>query len=263
MSHARWLVLAALVAALSAPAAPAPDLQTAEQIQECVRSNFPQETSLQTIELRSIDRGGGVRTLHAKLYWKRLGGEPRVLIRVERPPDLRDSAYLVIQKEGADEMFMYLPALRKVRRITSGMLSNQLWGTDFSYEDVKHIQGIATEGDRERLPDAEVAGRTSYVIATRPSDAERSSYTRIVSYVDRRTCTVLRTDLHERGEQVRKRLVADPESIEKADGRWMARRLEMRDLRDETRTQLRVLEVENDVEIPEVLFRPSYLKRGH
>jgi hypothetical protein len=240
------------------------DGKTAEEISECVRGNLPERTSQQQIELESLDRAGGKRKLAAKLDWKR-GEEdrPRVRIRVQAPPDLRDAAYLVIEKPGDDDMFMYVPALRKVRRIAGGMLEGELWGTDFSYEDIKQVQGITGSGARERLPDAEVSGRPAWVVEHRPDGSEGSPYTRIVAYVDRATCVALRTEFFQRGERPRKVLVADPESLLQVGGRWLAGSLEMEDLRDETRSWLRVLKVEHDTEIPERVFSVKRLSLGH
>jgi hypothetical protein len=245
-----------------APSAEA-DGKTAEEISECVRGNLPERTSREQIELESLDRAGGRRTLEAKLEWKR--GEddrPSVRISVQAPSDLRDAAYLVIEKPGDDDMFMYVPAARKARRIAGGMLEGELWGTDFSYEDIKQVQGITGSGARERLPDSDVSGRPTWVVEHRPEGSDASSYTRIVAYVDQETCVAMRTEFFQRGERPRKVLVADPESLLQVDGRWLAASLEMRDIRDDTRSWLRVLKVEHDVEIPDSVFSVMRLSRG-
>ena len=236
--------------------------KTAEEVSECVRGNLPERTSREQIELESLDRAGGRRTLEAKLEWKR-ADEPRLRITVEAPSDLRGAAYLVIEKPGDDDMFMYVPAARRVRRIAGAMLEGELWGTDFSYEDIKQVQGMTGSGGLARLPDADVSGRPVWVVAHRPDGSEGSSYTRIVVYVDRDTCVALRTEFFQRGERPRKVLVADPESLLQVDGRWLAQSLEMQDLRDQTRSWLRVLNVEHDVEIPERVFSVTRLGQGH
>ena len=252
-----------LFAALLPWAAPAAALETAEEIRSCVRGNLPERTSRQEIELTSEDRAGGLRTLEAELHWMRDGDEPaRVRIRVEKPSDLHGASYLVIEQPKDDEMFMYLPKVQKVRRITAGMLSDQLWGTDFSYEDIKQLQGIMAEGTSERLPDSEVAGRAAYVLAIVPAADEASSYERIVSAIDRETCVTLRTEFYERGETARKVLTADPAEIRPVKGRHVAHVFEMRDVRDETRSWLRIRKIQNDVSIPSKIFNPAMLGRG-
>jgi len=255
------LGLAALLPLLLA--APAAALETAEEIRQCARGNLPATTSVQTIELASVDRAGGRRTLQAQLHWKRFGADrQRVRIRVDAPPDLRGASYLVIEKDGADDIFMYLPAIQKVRRITASTISDSLWGTDFSYEDVKQLQGIAAEGAAERLADAQVAGRDVYVLALRPEASEESSYAKIVSFVDRDTCVALKTEFYDAGDAPRKLLLADPTRLVREDGRWTVRSFEMRDLAHQTTSHLEVLEAQSEVEVPDRTFNPTLLGRG-
>jgi hypothetical protein len=244
-------------------ATPASALETAEEIRACVRGNLPERTSVQTIELESLDRAGGRRTLVAQLHWKRFGeGQHRLRIRVDKPQDLRGSSYLVIEKDTTDDMFMYLPATQRVRRITSGMISDSLWGTDFGYEDIKHLQGIAAEGEVERLADSTVADRAVYVLSMVPASNAESSYSKIVSFVERNSCLAIRTEFYERGDAPRKVLLADPYQLTREANRWSARSVEMRDLESKTRSQLRVVETRDDVEIPDRTFNPTLLGRG-
>jgi len=263
LKHPTALLLVRIALVLVCLALPASALDTAEEIRQCVRGNLPEKSSHQQIELTSEDRAGGQRTLEAELDWQRGDGDhARVRILVESPSDLRGSTYLVIEQDRDDEMFMYLPKLQKVRRISAGMLSDQLWGTDFSYEDIKQLQGLTLEGTTERLPDAELDGRPVYVLAVTPAEDEPSSYERVVASIDRETCVALRTEFFERGDAPRKVLVADAAGIEKQGGRFVAHSFEMRDVRDETRSWLRIHKVENDVAIPSKLFSPTMLGRA-
>jgi hypothetical protein len=252
-----------LAGSAASPAAPAPE--TPDAIVDCVKANLPEHTSVQQIELRSRDRAGSERVLRSRLHWKRFGdGEPRVRIRVDEPPDLRGATYLLIENPDGhkSEMFVYLPAVGRIRRVTEKTVSDSLWGTDFSYEDMRQLQWHSSDGTRTRLPDAVVSGRAVYVLAWEPGPEDQSGYRRIVSSVDRDTCVVLRIEFIERGDTPRKVLVADPGSLSKQDGHWLARKLEMRDLRDETTSWLEILQVQNDVEVPERIFNPTLLDRG-
>ena len=71
----------------------------------------------------------------------------KVVLKVLEPPDLRDTGVLFIEKkDDPADMFIYLPDLEKVRRVTTRMLSGSLFGSDFTYEDFQQIQGMAREG---------------------------------------------------------------------------------------------------------------------
>jgi len=254
------IACAAMFAATqSAPAAP---LDSIEEIQTCVEANLPAETSFQSVEIESEDRVGARRKLQARIYWKRFEEHPRVMIVVDEPAEVRDAAYLAIDGEGEETIYMFLPALKITRRVSATTAADSLWETDFSYEDMKYLQGVALHGEHKRLPDADVSGRRAYVVATVPAASAQSAYQRVVSMVDQETCVPLQIDFYEQGEQPRKVLAATVESLEADGARWSAREYAMRDLKNETRTWLRITASELDSKIPDRLFNPNRLDRA-
>lgn len=243
----KWALFVACLSAAATGAAA--ELETAEQIRECARGNSPESTSIQLIELKSIDRAAGERTMDARLHWKKHDdGHVRLMIRVLSPQDLKGSSYLVIENEPRDTVYVYLPALARARRIVGGG-ARDIWSTDFSYEDIRLLQMKSSTSEVERLPDAEVAGRTTYVIAQQPDTARESGYQRIVSHVDKDNCVALKTEYYEMEDQIRKRLLVDPETVAQVNGKWIAHDLEMTDLRDDTQSWITVREISLDEKI--------------
>ncbi|MSR15608.1 MAG: hypothetical protein EXR86_13835 [Gammaproteobacteria bacterium] len=55
-----------------------------------------------------------------------------------------------------------------------------MFGTDFSYEDFAHFQGMATDSNMTRLPDQDMQGHPSFVVETIPV-SDGSKYSRILS----------------------------------------------------------------------------------
>ncbi len=249
---ARSMLQIACIVAASSPFASigvAEELQTAEQIRECTRRNSPDSTSIQLIELKSIDRASGERKMKSRLHWKKdEDGNVRLMIRVLAPPDLKGASYLVIENEPRDTVYVYLPALGKPRRIVGGG-ARAIWSTDFSYEDIRLLQMKTEVSGVERLPDAEVAGRATYVIAQQPDPERETGYARILSYIDKQTCVALQTEYFESNQQIRKRLLVDPATVADISGKWIAHDLEMTDVRDDTQSWIQVMEVTIDEKI--------------
>ncbi|HXG28803.1 MAG TPA: outer membrane lipoprotein-sorting protein [Nevskiales bacterium] len=238
-------------------------LEKAEDIRACVRQNYPARSSTQAFVLASIGRDGTERSLQATAYWKRgSDGRAKVMLQVDKPDDLRGSSYLLLEKPTRDDLFMYLPAVNRVKRIQGSQMSDSLWGTDFSYEDVKQLQGIFDAGTLTREADADVAGKKLYVLAFTPAKVEESAYKRIVSRIDPATCVALQTDFFQTGDTPRKRLTIDPKEVRPLGTRWMPHLYEMQDLHNQTRTVLRIDKVSADVELPERLFNPQTFYLG-
>ncbi len=258
------LVASALGLLLASTSQARPPLETAAQIQACVEANMPERTSVQTVVFRARDRIGSVNESRATIHWKRFEGDKsRVLIRFSAPPDLRKAAVLMLdRKPGQRDMFLYLPALDRVKRITSRMMSGSMFGTDFTYEEFERFQDYAPTARATRLPDADHDGGPVYVIESRPTEDEVSSYTRIVEYVDPETCVRLKSELFERGDRLRKVATSVRADLARAGDLDYARRMVMRDLRDETQTELVIEEVEVGVDIPRKAFSQAQLARG-
>lgn len=253
-------VLAAPAALLAAPAAGALP-ETPEEVRACMERNLPARSTSQTLELASTDRTGGARQLVVRVLWKRFeDGKSRVRLRVEEPSDLEGASYLSIDDE---TLYLYLPEIGKPRRIAPGAASGSLWGTDFSYADVKHLDGFALEGTLERLPDRDVEGAPARVISVRPAASRSSPYERVLVLVDPVTCIALRTELYEHGETPRKVLTVPRAKIVQEGTRFTPQELELHDLRDETATRLRVRASQVDVDIPDRLFSPNQLGRSN
>jgi hypothetical protein len=243
-------------------AAPAPALDSGS-VTECMARNVPKKTSLQTIEMRARDRIGAERSIRGKIYWKRFDdGFSRVLAKFSAPVDIDGARLLMIGKKNRNDIFLYMPAVKKVRRINSQTVRGNIFGTDFSYEDFERLQGMSGEVKAERMPDADLDGRPVYVLVSRPPPDSGSAYEKAVSYVDQETCVPLKVELFEGGERLRKVLSSDPDKIARADGLWLPREVLMRDLRDQTETRLVIDEIEVGAKIPDRCFSTTALERS-
>jgi hypothetical protein len=266
---ARTALSLGLALALALVFGPAPDARALEAdapieaIQTCMSDNLRGESSVQSLEMIPRDRMGSERTIAANVYWKRFDdGYSRVLARFTAPADIEGAAFLLIETETRADMFLYLPELRKQRRITTQSLRGKIYDTDFSYEDFERLQGFNHAEKPERLPDGEVDGRAVFVLQVRPAPDSGSAYDRIVTHVEQERCVPLKTELYEGPERLRKTFTVDPAGVRKSGDSWIPGELVMRDLRDETETRLRILELEIDKEIPNKAFRLDRLGRG-
>ena len=250
-----FLLLLLSLQALQSPAAEIPEV-----VKSCLEKNTPESTSAQTIELRARDQNGYEQVLQANIYWKRFPGDrSRVLMHFDEPADVRGARFLILENEPQNDMYIYMPGLLITRKITSKRISSSILGTDFSYEDYERLHGILTDLKADQYPDEVLDGRPVYVVNSYPDD--NSGYEKITTFIDIETCVALKTDLYERGHQLRKTMRIDPASIKKEGRIHVPQTLLMRDVRDKTETLMTIQKITTNLPLDDELFDPEQLKQ--
>jgi hypothetical protein len=257
------VVLAGLfVLATQAALAAAP---TAAQVQECMRANVPKTLQIKDIEVSATDRTGGARTLRGRLYGNTEDARMRAMMKILEPADLAGAAYLLreAKSEGAnDEMYVYVPALAKVRRITGAAIDGSLWGTDLSYSDIKQIQNAFSGSSAKLESDGEIDKRAVHVMSFIPPKEQETRFTLIRAWVDAETCVPLKVEFIE-GATATKRMVVKAEDVKQAEKHWYASQAVMTDLRQNTSTRLKVVGVATDGKLADRYFNPQTFYIGN
>jgi hypothetical protein len=245
-------------------AAPALADEAAQKVMDCMQANLPPTARVQQLELASTDRAGGTRVLEANLYAMLDKGLLRLSLRIIGPPDLAGSAYLLRETEGdrEDDIYLSLPKAQRIRHITGAQASQSLFGTDFSYADVRQIQGAFAAGDSKLEAPAEIDKRPVHVLVQKPQEKKVSPYTMVRSWVDQQTCVPLKTEFYE-GDKPRKRLTSPAASLKQSGKHWYPGEMEMVDLKTETRTTLKLGRIMDVDGLSIRYFNPSTFNYGN
>lgn len=231
------------------------------EIEACIRKNAPDATAIQKVRLRSEGYMGEEKALSAKVYWKYLPtGTSNLLAVFDEPDDILGSRLLFLEKKSENEIYLYMPALFKVRRITSDRFSASMYGMDFSYEDFQLFYNMLTTAVIEQRPDVEIDGKSMYAFSVTPTSGEASLYGEIISYFDKKSCVVRKVEFFESNKELRKILTTNPESIKEINGKLVPHKFSMQDIKEDSVTELKVLEVQVDPELDDALFDPAKLK---
>jgi hypothetical protein len=246
--------------ALAAPSGAA----SLADVQACMQRNAPTTALVQTVTLVSTDRAGGERKYEARLLAKRLpSGLGRVRVLIEGPADVRGTSFLLHQKDsGRNDLYVYLPELKKVRRVTSRALRGKFLGSDFSYEDLDRLLSASRQSDVQLGADGSKDGRAVWTVEAVPSADSDSSYTRVVSSVDQETCVPLEIAFYAKGEAPVKVLSVDPAKVTREGAAHVPRLVRMRDLKRGTESRLETTDVALDPELEDQVFSVGALERG-
>ncbi|MBA53029.1 MAG: outer membrane lipoprotein-sorting protein [Pseudomonadales bacterium] len=122
------------------------------------------------------------------------------------PRDQKGTALLTHQhKDRDDDQWLYLPALKRVKKIASSKKSGPFMGSEFSFED---IGGQSIEDYTYKyLRDENYEGQDCFVVESYPVD-KNSGYTRVVSWVDKEHYRTLKAEFYDRKKSHLKTLTA-------------------------------------------------------
>ena len=132
-----------LVAWLGAPAPAHAGNQTPEEVGLAIaqeararEDGFGDFTARQLMTLRDRRGRESRRQIRVQVLEVPDDGDKSLFV-FDDPRDVRGTAFLVhAHRDGADDQWIYLPALRRVRRISSANQSGSFMGSEFAYEDL-------------------------------------------------------------------------------------------------------------------------------
>tara|TARA_R110000850_G_scaffold135194_1_gene256349 strand:- start:334 stop:1170 length:837 start_codon:yes stop_codon:yes gene_type:complete len=131
-------------------------------------------------------------------------GDKSIMV-FDRPRDLKGTAILTFtHKTEADEQWLYLPALKRVKRISSADKSGPFMGSEFAYEDLSSQE--VEKYSYKYLRDETINGELCFVLERIPTDTN-SGYTRQVTWVDQSEYRLQRVDYYDRKNALLKTMV--------------------------------------------------------
>lgn len=218
------LILAALVAT-SPLAAQTPADKGLAIAKEAEKRDQGWENSESTMEMVLRNRHGqeSIREMRSRTLEVADDGDKSLII-FDHPKDVRGTALLTFShKTGDDDQWLYLPALKRVKRIASSNKSGPFMGSEFAYEDISSQE--VEKYTYKYLRDEPCGELTCFVVERYPVD-EKSGYTKQVTWIDQSEYRVQKVEYYDRKQSHLKTLVFH-DYQEYQDKHWRADRLEM------------------------------------
>jgi outer membrane lipoprotein-sorting protein len=126
------------------------------------------------------------------------------LIVFDQPRDVAGTALLTFtHKTGDDDRWLYLPALKRVKRIASSNKSGPFMGSEFAYEDLGSQE--VEKYTYKYLRDETLDGQACFVSERYPVDKD-SGYTRMVVWIDQKEYRPLKVEYYDRKQSLLKTL---------------------------------------------------------
>lgn len=243
----RLLVLGLLVV-LASSASAASGEEILARLDETMQSGSREIVQQMTL----ISAKGQERTRQIQM-WSSRGETDRMLVRFLSPADVAGTGLLSV----GDDMWLYLPALGRVRRIAGHAKKGSFMGTDLSYEDMEEFgsTGFAANYSPELIG----TEQEFYLLRLTPHSQDRG-YQHLKMQVCRERFLPLRIEYYAPDGSLVK--VLTTMDFQQVQGRPTAGKLIMEDVVKGSKTVLEQLKVDFEPDLNEEMFSTRYLERG-
>lgn len=242
---------------------------TAAQIMEknYVTGRLKQSHMASTMEL--IDKKGEKRVRKNKSIslLKPNGSDNRSIVVFEAPADIKGTSVYIDEDQGGDKVWVYLPALKKNRRLPGSGKRESFVGSDFNYGDL--ILPRVSEFNYKMAGEQPCPDDKSikcYIIEGTPANAGvleergvsfKKSWIRSDNFV-----SVRFESKDEKGRPWKEFQARNVKLIDPVLKRYLPLEVEIRDLQNEHSTRIIVDRIDAQLPVSEDLLKPSQLERG-
>ncbi|MBE9563769.1 MAG: outer membrane lipoprotein-sorting protein, partial [Proteobacteria bacterium] len=180
-----------LVSTITLVSAVHADLPSGDEIAKNINARNEGISLSRNMTMQMTDRRGKTRTRKTKTFRKYFGDEKKTVIHYLSPRNVKRTAFLTFDYPEAnkdDDQWLYLPAMRKVRRISASDRGDYFLGTDFTYEDIKKESKLSIEDyQRQTIREDSIEGNHVVVMQSTPvseSIAKELGYGKVIQWVD-------------------------------------------------------------------------------
>ena len=133
-----------------------------------------------------------------------IGDGDKTLSIFDKPRDVKGTAFLSFShKEGADDQWLYLPALKRVKKISSNNKSGPFMGSEFAFEDLSSQE--VEKYTYKYVGDDVLDGMNCFILERDPVDP-KSGYTKQIVWIDKEEYRTLKIDFYDRKSSLLKTL---------------------------------------------------------
>ena len=186
-------------------------------------TGFGDHTATLTMVLRDANGRESTREMRVNTLEVEGDGDKSLLV-FDHPRDVRGTALLTFShKVGSDAQWLYLPAFKRARRLSSNNRASPFMGSEFAYEDIasQEVEKYTYRFVREDVFD----GVPAFVVERFPVD-RHSGYSRQVVWWDQSEFRVLKVDYYDQEGDLLKTLIMH-EYVQYLGQYWRATRMEM------------------------------------
>ena len=241
---------------------------SAREIMEKVNERDDGDRSISEMEMILIDKKGRKRVRKIKTYGREIGKNSQSLMFFITPADVKNTGFLTFDYDESgkdDDQWLYLPALRKTKRIAAGDKSGSFMGSDLNYSDMSSPD--LDLYDYTLMKETKVKDKKVWQIKAVPKnddEADKSGYSKSVIFI--RQDNFMMTRAVRWVYKKKRNKYFDARKIENIDGIWISTELHVTTKSGKKTLHKTILNQKkikfNQQEVNEDLFTIRRLEKG-
>ncbi len=238
-----------------------------EVVRKCYYKYQGEDQKSKLVIILRDKNGKEKKTVNTRV-WKSYHGEnaidDKMILFTEFPPDAKGMAFMrwgyTPESKKKDDLWIYLPVLRKVRRISARDIDDRFMGSDLTYSDVS-IRPL--EKDEHKFIKMDTIENQEYFVVESIPKEKNPFYQKRVTWFKKEkewdNCVEARVDYYDRKGDSLKRLLVEWQKVNNA---WVWKKVFVENFQTSHTTTFEITDVEINTGLPDRLFTERSLKQG-
>ena len=251
-------IAATLVVALSAMSM----AQTnARDIMVKVKNRPDGDTRSSSMEMKLVNKSGNTRVRKITSYAMDVGEDTKTIMFFLYPNDVKGTGFLTVNYDDVnkeDDKWLYLPALKKTRRISGkSSKTDYFMGSDFTYDDVG--QRNIDEDTHKLLREEKIDGVDCWVVESVPKKSDEI-FSKKIMWIRKDCLIAAKVEYYDKLGKLHRSLKV--ENVVQVDGFWSIAKMSMENVQTNHKTLLEFGDIKFNIPLDAKTFTIPRLERG-
>ena len=213
-----------------------------------------------TLTMTLTNKSDQTRVRKIKQFSKDMGDVEKSIMFFISPADIKNTSFMNWSYDAdnkSDDQWIYLPALKKTKRISSDSKSDYFMGSDFTYDDLGDRK---LDADTHKfIKDETIDGHECYVVESISKD-EEYMYSKTITWVRKDNFVGMKKEFYDEDEDLLKTLTI--KKVEQISGYWVITHSEMKNSQKNHSTNIELTDVKVNTGVSSSKFSERMMTRG-
>lgn len=206
--------------------------------------------------MKIVKPSGKTKTRNLNFYRKDFGKDNRTLIVFRSPADVKGTSFLTWNnKDKENDQWLYLPALKRVRRIAASNKSKSFMGSDFSFEDLSSRS--INEDTFKLLKEEKFKGFSCYVVEAK-AKKDNEKFIKRKYWIRHDNFLIVKSEFYDKSNDLSKVFTAD--NIKKINNIWTVLTLKMENFKTKRYSTMELSDIKYNTNVSGRMFKAQNLR---